>query len=82
MTVQCIILNPRCEIFASDTGVTTPKGKKYDGVRKIFKLSDIPPSKMMINGNMEFENIPLETIINEFQRNTIWMKNDMLFYGS
>lgn len=66
MTVQCAIINQRSTIFASDTGVTTPDGKKYDGVQKIFKLSDTHPAKMMINGNMEFENIPLETIINEF----------------
>ena len=66
MTVQCTILNPRSTIFASDAGVTTPDGKKYDGVQKIFKLSDEHPSKIMVNGNIEFENIPIETIINEF----------------
>lgn len=55
MTVQCAIINPRCEIFASDTGVTTPEGKKYDGIQKIFKLSDIHPAKIMINGNMELK---------------------------
>lgn len=70
MTVQCAIINPRSEIFASDTGVTTPEGKKYDGVQKIFEISKIHPAKMMINGNMEFENIPIETIINEFKSKT------------
>lgn len=70
MTVQCAILNPRCEIFASDTRVTTPEGKKYDGVQKIFEISNDPPAKIMINGNMEFENIPIETIINEFKSKT------------
>lgn len=74
MTVQCAILNPRCEIFASDTGVTTPDGKKYDGVQKIFKLTDIHPAKIMINGNMEFENIPMITIIDEFKKKTNFNK--------
>lgn len=70
MTVQCAILNPRCTIFASDSGITTPDGKKYDGMQKIFKLSDIHPAKIMINGNMEFENIPIITIIKEFENKT------------
>lgn len=74
MTVQCAILNPRCVIFASDSGITTPDGKKYDGVQKIFKLSDIHPAKIMINGNMEFENIPITTIINEFKKKTDFNK--------
>ena len=70
MTVQCAIINTRSEIFASDTGVTTPEGKKYDGVQKIFEISNDPPAKIMINGNMEFENIPVETIIHEFKFKT------------
>lgn len=74
MTVQCAILNPRCAIFASDSVITTPDGKKYDGVQKIFKLSDIHPAKIMINGNMEFENIPIITIINEFKNKTDFSK--------
>ena len=74
MTVQCAILNPRCVIFASDSGITTPDGKKYDGVQKIFKISDIHPAKIMINGNMEFENIPITTIINEFKKKTDFNK--------
>lgn len=48
--------------------------KKYEGMQKIYKLSDIHPAQMMINGNMEFENIPMETIINEFIRNTDFEK--------
>lgn len=57
MTVQCAIINPRSEIFASDTGVTTPEGKKYDGVQKIFEISTIHPAKMMINGNLNYHGL-------------------------
>lgn len=70
MTVQFIIFNMRRHICASDEGITTPEGKKYDGMQKIFKISDVHPAEMMINGNMEFESIPMETIINEFVKNT------------
>lgn len=38
--------------------------------KKIFKISDVHPAKIMINGNMEFENIPVETLINEFTSKT------------
>lgn len=74
MTVQFTIVNLRRHIFASDDGLTTPMDKKYEGMQKIYKLSDIHPAQMMINGNMEFENIPMETIINEFIRNTDFEK--------
>lgn len=74
MTVQFSIINSRRQIFASDDGITTPEGKKYDGMQKIFKLSDIHPAQMMINGNMEFEGIPMETIINEFVKKTKFEK--------
>lgn len=70
MTVQATIVNLRRHIFASDDGITTPMDKKYEGMKKIYKLSDTHPAQMMINGNMEFENIPLETIIQEFIKNT------------
>lgn len=74
MTVQFSIISLRQHIFASDEGITTPEGKKYEGVQKIFRLSDIHPAQMMINGCMEFEGIPMETIINEFVKKTKFKK--------
>ena len=74
MTVQFTIVNLRRHIFASDDGLTTPMDKKYEGMQKIYKLSDIHPAEMMINRNMEFENIPMETIIHEFIRTTDFEK--------
>lgn len=44
MTVQFTIVNMRRQIFASDDRVTTPDGKQYDGVQKIFELSDMHPA--------------------------------------
>ena len=70
MTVQCGIYNMQNIIFASDSAVTTPDGKKYTGIQKIFKISDIHPAKMMINGYMEFEKIPLKTLISDFTKKT------------
>lgn len=46
-----------------------PDGKKYDGIKKIFKISDTHPAGIMINGNMEFEKIPIENLIKEFKQN-------------
>jgi hypothetical protein len=59
MTVQFTIANMRRQIFAIDDRVTTHDEKQYNGVQKIFKIPDMHPAKMMINGNMEFENIPI-----------------------
>ena len=63
-------LNLRGIVLESDNAVTMPDGKKYDGVKKIFKISDRHPAGIMINGNMEFEKIPIENLIEEFRQNT------------
>lgn len=47
-----------------------PTAKKYDGVKKIFKISDRHPAGIMINGNMEFENIPIENLLEDFRQNS------------
>jgi len=70
MTLQSIYLNLRGIVLESDNAVTMPDGKKYDGVKKIFKISDRHPAGIMINGNMEFEKIPIENLIEEFRQNT------------
>ena len=45
-------------------------GKTYDGMRKIFKLTDSLPAEIMFNGNADFENFSMETLISKF-RNTV-----------
>jgi len=52
-------------ILASDLAVTMEDYKSYVGVKKIFEFKDFPAG-IMINGLMDFENIPLETLICEF----------------
>ena len=69
MTLQSMYLNLRGIILESDNAVIMPDGKKYDGEKKIFKISDRHPAGIMINGNMEFENIPIENLIEDFRQN-------------
>jgi hypothetical protein len=42
-------------------------GKTYGGIKKIFELSCLHSSGIMINGNADFQNVPIETLINEFK---------------
>ena len=39
-------------------------------MRKIFKLTDLLPAEIMYNGNADFENFSMETLISKF-RNTV-----------
>lgn len=68
-------LNLRGIILESDNAVTMPDGKKYDGVEKIFELSDTHPAGIMINGNMEFEHIPIENLIEECKQSKGFKKS-------
>lgn len=45
-------------------------GKTYDRMRKIFKLTDLLPAEIMYNGNADFENFSMETLISKF-KNTV-----------
>ena len=40
MTLQSMYLNLRAIVLESDNAVTMPDGKKYGGVKKIFKIND------------------------------------------
>ena len=52
--------------LGSDLAITTPKNKSYNCGNKIFELNDNSPVVVMINGNIDFEEISLETLIGEF----------------
>ena len=65
MTIQSVMSNKGSLILASDLAVTMEDYKSYVGVKKIFEFKDFPAG-IMINGLMDFENIPLETLICEF----------------
>lgn len=88
MTIQSVIFNKRSLILASDLAVTTDEYKSYIGVKKIFEIDKNTPMGIMIKGAMEFENIPLETLIGEFKKEILDfetvenIKNDLLNYLS
>ena len=67
MTIEAAIIDKRSLILSSDLAMTTEEYKSYIGVKKIFEIKENEPIGMMINGAMEFENIPLETLIGEFK---------------
>lgn len=54
--------------LASDMAMTTPENKSYNYGNKIFKLTNDFPIGIMMNGNVDFEDIPLETLIGEFAK--------------
>ena len=70
MTSQAMILTKRLGILATDRQQTMADGKTYGGVKKIFELSEIHSSAIMINGNADFEDVPIETLIREFRFKT------------
>ncbi len=75
MTIQAVIMNRGTLIFASDFRGTIDEYKSYTGIKKIFKLDETQPIGIMINGLMDFENVPLETLIKEFKENINDYKN-------
>lgn len=44
--------------------------KVRNGVEKLFKLSNDPPMGMMIFGNVNFDNISMETLIKQYSKIT------------
>ena len=68
MTIQAVINNRGSMILCTDLRQTIEEFKSYVGVKKIFELKDEKPYGIMINGAMDFEGVPLETLIGEFKR--------------
>ena len=64
-----MIITKECIICSSDQAATMSDGKTYDGMRKIYELTDLFPAEIMYNGNADFENFSMETLISKF-RNT------------
>lgn len=54
--------------------ITTPANKSYNCANKIFEITSDYPIAIMINGNVDFQEIPLETLIGEFSK-TVDFKN-------
>ncbi len=67
MTSELVILTPSAVALAADSAVTLDNRKIYNGINKLFMLSNDPPVGIMTYNNTRFLNIPFETIIKEFR---------------
>ena len=68
MTSELVILTPSAVALAADSAVTLDDRKIYNGINKLFMLSNNPPVGIMTYNNVSFLNIPFETIIKEFRK--------------
>ena len=75
MTSEILILTPSAVALAADSAVTVGNKKTYNGVNKLFMLSNDPPMGIMTYNLSHFSNVPLETIIKEFR---LEIKDDKL----
>ena len=73
MTIQTLISTKNGLIIGSDRASTTADGKTYEGVHKIFNMSEKHSSVIMINSNSEFEEVPMKTLIGNQSRKLILM---------
>lgn len=67
MTSEILILTPSAVALAADSAVTIDGRKTYNGVNKLFMLSNKPPMGIMTYNLSNFSSIPLETLIKEFR---------------
>lgn len=67
MTSEILILTPSAVALAADSAVTIGNRKTYNGVNKLFMLSNDPPMGIMTYNLSDFSNVPFETIIKEFR---------------
>lgn len=68
MTAEILIMNKNTIAMATDSAVTVGNKKTYNGVNKLFMLSNDPPMGIMIYGNSNLMGVPIETLIKEFKR--------------
>ncbi len=74
MTSEIIIMNTDVIALAADSTITINDKKTYNGVNKIFMLSNDPPMGIMVFGLGKFENISIETLIKEYSKKTDFKK--------
>lgn len=70
MTSEIVIMTSNAIAMAADSAVTVYGSKTYNGVNKLFMLSNSPSVGIMFYNNTNFLEFPYETIIKEF-RNSI-----------
>ncbi|MCL2115306.1 MAG: hypothetical protein FWH29_03700 [Methanobrevibacter sp.] len=71
MTAEILIMNKSAVALAADSMVTVTKGEKektYEGVNKLFMLSNDPPMGIMTYANANFMGIPMETLIKQYKK--------------
>lgn len=68
MTSEIMILTPNAIALATDSAITIDNKKSYNGVNKLFMLSNNPPMGIMTYNVARLFNIPFETIIKEFRK--------------
>lgn len=68
MTAEILILTPSAIVMAADSAVTVDNIKTYNGVNKLFMLSNNPPIGIMIYNSAEFLRMPFETLIKDFRK--------------
>ncbi|SDA62733.1 hypothetical protein [Methanobrevibacter millerae] len=79
MTSEVLTMNKSAIAMAADSAVTVNGSKTYNGVNKLFMLSqDNPPMGMMIYGSADFEKIPMETLIKEYRKRTDFEEKDII----
>lgn len=73
MTAEIAILNKSAIALAADSAVTISAGsnqeKIYDSADKLFELSCSDPIAVMINGGMNFMQVPLAVIVKRYREN-------------
>ena len=70
MTSEIVFMNKKAIVMAADSVVTFPDHHTYEGVDKLFKLTNDPPMGIMIFGSAYFEDVPLETLISNYSKRT------------
>lgn len=73
LTSEVLIMTPSAVAMAADSVITLNGNKTYEGVNKLFMLSNNPPLGIMTYNNASFLNFPMETLIKDF-RNKISKK--------
>lgn len=71
MTSELLIMTSSAVALAADSAVTVDNRKTYNGVNKLFMLSNNPPMGIMTYNLASFLNIPLETLIKEFRYKSV-----------
>ena len=73
-----MITTKKHALFVSDTAETLGDGKTYNGIEKVIPLSKRHSAGMMINGNLEFEDTPVNVLSKEYREYTDFEKIDTI----